>query len=233
MGKGGGTQGTIGSGGMSVGGGNASDAASAQNAATNQAMAIAQMRNIEANTEKTKAEAEKISGVDTQNKIADTEIKQATTEIQNVAARVANATEKQQIDQITYAANEQIQRAREQFNKAQVSEETQRDAINKIKKEAIGVGIENILKEAQVGKTRSETNAIIEGVKQKWEHIKQGWKNLDIAEKQNKINEFRATIDAQYPNVWNVAGSAIDDMITEVTTLGGALGERHQTKKIK
>ena len=30
-----------------------------------------------------------------------------------------------------------------------------------------------------------------------------------------------------------VAGRAIDDMITEVTTLGGALGERHQTKKIK
>ena len=64
-------------------------------------------------------------------------------------------------------SNEQIQRAREQFNKAQVSEETQRDAINKIKQEAIGVGIENILKEAQVGKTRTETNAIIEGVKQK------------------------------------------------------------------
>ena len=78
-----------------------------------------------------------------------------------------------------------------------------------------------------------ETNAIIEGVKQKWEQLKQGWKNLDIAEKQNKINEFKATIDAQYPNVWNVAGRAIDDMITEVTTLGGALGERHQTKKIK
>ena len=42
-----------------------------------------------------------------------------------------------------------------------MSEETQRDAINKIKTEAIGVGIENILKEAQVGKTRTETNAIL------------------------------------------------------------------------
>ena len=52
-------------------------------------------------------------------------------------------------------------------------------------------------------------------------------------EKQNKINEFKATIDAQYPNVWNVAGRAMDDMITEVTTLGGALGERHKTKTIK
>ena len=34
------------------------------------------------------------------------------------------------------------------------------------------------------------TSAGIEGVKQKWEQVKQGWKNLDIAEKQNKINEL-------------------------------------------
>ena len=74
---------------------------------------------------------------------------------------------------------------------------------------------------------------IINEVKQKWEKIKQGWKNLNIAEKQNKINEFKTTIDAQYPNIWNVAGRAIDDMITEVTTLGGALGERHKTKKTR
>ena len=45
-----------------------------------------------------------------------------------------------------------------------MSEETQRDAITIIKKEAIGVGIENILKEAQIGKTRTETNAIINSV---------------------------------------------------------------------
>ena len=131
----------------------------------------AELALMQAQTKKTEAEAEKIAGADTANTIADTAIKQATAEIQAVAARVANATEKQQIDQITYAANEQIQRAREQFNKTQVSEETQRDAINKIKQEAIGVGIENILKEAQVGKTRTETNAIIEGVRQKWDAI--------------------------------------------------------------
>ena len=70
---------------------------------------MAQMQLMQAQTEKTKAEAVKIAGADTQNTTADTAIKQATTEIQNVAARVANETEKQQIDQITYAANEQIQ----------------------------------------------------------------------------------------------------------------------------
>ena len=168
-----------------------------------------------------------------ENTIADTAIKQATAVIQAVAARVAEATEKQQIDEITYAANEQIHKAREQFNKAQVAEETQRAAINKFKLEAIGVGIDNILKEAQVGKTRTETNAIINEVKQKWEQVKQGWKNLNINERQNKINEFKATIEAQYPNLWNVTGRAIDDMITEIVTVGGTQGERHKTKIIK
>ena len=222
-----------GGGGTTAGsGGGSAPIATADGETARQAMGLqigrqtAELALMQAQTKKTEAEAEKIAGADTENTIADTAIKQAATEIQNVAARVANATEKQQIDQITYAANEQIQKAREQFNKAQVAEETQRDAIDKIKKEAIGVGIENILKEAQVGKTRTETNAIINEIKQKWEQVKQGWKNLDINAKQTKINEFKATIDAQYPNVWNVAGRAIDDMITQITTLGGALGER-------
>ena len=81
-------------------------------------------------------EVTNIAGVQKENTIADTAVKQATAKMQEVAARVANDTEKQQIDQITYAANEQIQRAREQFNKAQVAEETQRDQIKKIKHEA-------------------------------------------------------------------------------------------------
>jgi len=56
-GKGGGTTGTVGSGGAGMSMGGASDAASAMNAGTNQAMAIAQLNNLNANTEKTKAEA--------------------------------------------------------------------------------------------------------------------------------------------------------------------------------
>ena len=156
-------------------------------------VAEAQAKNLEADAKLKEVQANKTNS-DRENTIADTAIKQATAVIQAVAARVAEATEKQQIDEITYAANEQIHKAREQFNKAQVAEETQRAAINKFKLEAIGVGIDNILKTAQVGKTKAETNAIINEVQQKWEQVKQGWKNLDINEKQNKINEFKTLI---------------------------------------
>ena len=115
-------------------------------------VAEAQAKNLEADAKLKEVQANKTNS-DRENTIADTAIKQATAVIQAVAARVAEATEKQQIDQITYAASEQIHKAREQFNKAQVAEETQRAAINKFKLEAIGVGIDNILKTTQVGKT--------------------------------------------------------------------------------
>ena len=46
---------------------------------------------------------------------------------------MANDTEQDQIRAITYAANEQVEKAREQFNKAQVAEETQQAEIAKIK----------------------------------------------------------------------------------------------------
>lgn len=55
--KGGGTTGTVGSGGVGMSVGGAADAASGMNASTNQAMAIAQLQNLQANTEKQKAEA--------------------------------------------------------------------------------------------------------------------------------------------------------------------------------
>ena len=63
--------------------------------------------------------------------------------------------------------------------------------------------------------------------------VAQGWKGLNIQDKNLKLQEFKTEIDAQYPNVWNVTGRAIDDMITQIVTLGGKLGERHKTKTIK
>ena len=94
-----------------------------------------------------------------------------------------------------------------------MSEETQRDAINKIKNEAIGVGIENILKEAQIGKTRTETNAIINEVKQKWEQIKQGWKNLDIAEKQRE--NLKNTLMEEIEKI-NTSNQSLNYQIEEI-----------------
>ena len=79
----------------------------------------AQAKNLEADTKKKEVEAKKIAGADTDNTVADTEVKKATARIQQVAANVANETQEDQIKAITYAANEQVEKARERFNIAQ------------------------------------------------------------------------------------------------------------------
>lgn len=217
----------------SVSGTGAANSAEQQRANTENAMAIAQIANLNADTKKKEVEAGKIGGADTENTIADTAVKKATAKIQEVAARVANDTEQDQIKAITYATNEQVEKAREQFHKAQVAEEGQQAEIAKIKSAAISEGLNAILIENQIGKTRAETRKITEEIKQNWQKVAQGWKGLNLQEKSIKLQEFKTEIEAQYPNVWNVAGRAIDDMITEIVTLGGKLGERHKTKQIK
>ena len=133
------------------GGGGSAPIATADGEVQRQAMGLqigrqtAELALMQAQTKKTEAEAEKIAGVQKENTIADTAVKQATAKIQEVAARVANDTEQDQIRAIIYAANEQVEKAREQFNKAQVAEETQQAEIAKIKISAISQGLNAIL----------------------------------------------------------------------------------------
>ena len=126
-----------GGGGTTAGsGGGSAPIATADGEVQRQAMGLqlgrqaAELALLQAQTKKTEVEAENLEGVDRENKIADTAIKQATVEIQNVAARIANATEKQQIDHITYAANEQIHKAREQFNSGKKAGSNTVDALS-------------------------------------------------------------------------------------------------------
>lgn len=144
--NGGGGSGATGASAAGVAGGQAANAAQTQANQNELGLQMAQMQLMQAQTEKTKAEAENIAGVDRENTIADTAVKQATAEIQKVAARVAKDTEADQIREITYAANEQVEKYREQFNKAQVAEETQQSEIKKIKQE----GQNEILKGAAI-----------------------------------------------------------------------------------
>lgn len=194
----------------SVGGGNAADAAAAQNAATNQAMSMAQIANLNANTKKTEVEAQNMGaeGIGGQNVQADTAVKQATAKIQEVAANVAKTTEYEAVRQIVGAANEQIEKAREQFNKAQVAEETQRAEIQKIQAEAAGELVKNSLMRSEIGKNAAQVNEISNSIKQKWAQVKQG-------QEQVNINKFKEEIKASYPAVWDILGRVLDNALDE------------------
>ena len=246
-GGGGATTGNAGSGGIS---GKAQNIPMDLNIANqiNQAELIkAQTENMKADAELKKAQAHKTAGVDTdkgraevlnltqgvENQKAQEELIRVQTRLATIQETKENETIDDYIDRVAWEARKAEEDYYQITYQNYVSKSTREAQIVKIKNEAIGTGLQNILTKAQIGKTIEETKAIGEEVKQKWTQISQGWIGLNQGERKLQIEKFVKEMEMQYPNHWNVAGRAIDDMITQVVTLGGTQGERYKTKTIK
>lgn len=178
---------TVGSGGgAGVSGSQASDGASRQQAATAQGMAMmqaslmgAQKENIEAQTAKTKAEAEKISGVDTQQAKAQTGLLDVTTRIKEIEANIAGKTQEAAIQTIEEGAAKMLAEAVQAQQQQVINEETLKDKIQQIKAESIGAMIENEAK-------RSGINVNSARIREIAENIEQRWRGLDVDVENNK-----------------------------------------------
>lgn len=190
------------------GGGSASDAASTTNARTAQAsqgmqlasqMALmkAQKDNIEADTANKKAElpvkGETATGIGLDNKL----------KTENMESAIQQAAE---------AVRKIRGEAESAFNKGEIDRETQTQQIEQKKAEAIGTGLDNLIRIATKTKSVEETKAITEGVKQKWEEIKQKWSGLDKEQQKIELDRFAKEITANYPGVGNVLGKGVNDL---------------------
>lgn len=259
MSKGGGTSATMGGSGMSVAGGTAADAASTQQAGTQQAMAAAQIANLEADTNLKNANANKTAGVDTERgkqeiKESEFRIKDITQGIENKAAEKLLTEAQQRLTTITadtaegsqadvladIEATAKIAKARleQEQNNAFISTRTKRATIARINAESIGAALENAIKRAEVKKKGAETDAIVQKVKQEWASISQGWIGLNQGQQQIdqgaakvKTEQFKATVDANYPSISEAVGRWVDDGMNALYGLGGK--ERKVYKGIK
>lgn len=242
MGKGGGQGGTTGSGGMSVGMGQAADAASRENAKTQQMMAAAQIANLNADTEKKKVEAGKIEGVDTE--LGKTQIASLTQGIENAKAQEAltrvqtaigglDAKLKElsmddALDLIAHTARKADAEANIAFNEAYVSGETRETKVQIMRAELVGTTLRNILTKAQTQATNAQTAATRKSIevsdaqiKQMSENIAQGWAGLGQGESKIAIDKFKEEVKANYPSIMNTAGRLLDSTIDGIFSIGG------------
>lgn len=172
-GSGGGTQGaSVGS----VGGGNASDEASTKNANNAQTQTIMQMMAQTA-----------LLGAQKRNVEADTDLKKADATGTGVDTGIKLETKADVLKDVAYRASEQVEKYREQFNKAQISEETQRAEIARIKAEAVGEGIKNELMKQGITLTKAQVGAIAE-------NLKQGWAKIGIDQQNATTNKRMANV---------------------------------------
>ena len=195
-------------------------------------MAIAQMANIQANTEKTKAETANIEGgekekldaevlnlkQDIENKKAQEALTRVENTLKDFEAKIAGKTYEEQIDILKWTAKKAETDYRIAVAEEYVARNTQTTqvqsitvdiALKKIQIEATKAGIQ--LNKAQISKWQQE--------------ILQGWKGLDQNGKKLRIDAFKAKIEANYPSIGNVTGKIID----KVNAIGNNDNKRGQS----
>lgn len=190
-------------------------------------MQMANLKLIEAQTEKTKAEAENIAGVERSNTAADTNVKTQTienlkqnvkteqakealtriqTRTEEVRAEVANQTIEDAISDIKWGVRKTIGEANQAEAKGWVDKATTNTAIETIKAEYSGILLDNMLKQ----KGLEEIATKIEKLKAE---IRQG-------DTKNAIEKFKAEVQAEYPAVWSTAGKILNDGIKTLEEIG-------------
>lgn len=208
-----------GAGGMTGGSAGAPSTAVAENP-TDKLMASAQLELMKAQTEKTRAEAGKIGGVDTQ--LGETQIANLTQGIENQKAVQRLTVVQEELNELQLAINEStfndvinnvhfIAQQNYQAMKIvgydeKVQGATIEQKIKLVNQELTNAVLTSASIQQGITKSKAEVNKMSED-------IAQAWKNLEQRGQEINIKQFSEEIKANYPSVINVLGKEIDDGI--------------------
>lgn len=253
---GGGT--TVGSGtATSVTGGQAANSAATQQANTGLIMSLAQQKMMqsqialnESQAEKNKAEADKISGVDTE--LGQAQVANLTQGIENakqaqlltqVQTRLAQIQEQEmgstledRIDRVEYETRKASAEMEQALNEAYVTSNVREEKIKIFQQEAIQGVLKNILTEANTKLTNTQSQSLKSAIEvnkaqinKMAQEIQMGWESLSQGDTKNAIEKFKGEVTANYPSLFNVIGRGIDDTIELIF---GTKGGRPQYKAV-
>lgn len=213
-----------GGGGVSTGGGgggiSGGQAPSGGGEVMGMLMQRAQLQLMEAQTEKTKAEATNIAGPQTQLQTAQTAsltqgisnqkaVERLTTlqgDIEEFKKEITGQTVQASISMAKYLARQAGEQLTILENEAIISSNTWDDKINLVKQQLAGTILQNELTKHQINKTDAEINKMAQD-------IIQGNKKL-------AIDQFKAEIDANNPGLWNTIGGELQNVLDEIYKLG-------------
>lgn len=146
-------------GGAGVSGGSAADAASSQNANTAMGMQMAQLKLMDAQAEKTKAETEKLKGVDTEQAKASTGVLNTQNQLMILDKQVKEGTINDQIGKVVAEAEKAMFDARGAEVDAKVAQATEGTRIEQIK-ENLRKTIEDVNNAKKAGNVLDAETAI-------------------------------------------------------------------------
>lgn len=223
--------------GMATGvtGGHAEGGSAAMQALSGMGMQIAQMDLIKAQTEKTKAEAENIGGVDREKKQVEIQsltqgianakqaelLQKAQTRLTEMQGQITGATMNDVIERMTYEVDKAASEMQIAWNEAFVSRGTRDEKVKIAQQEAIYGGLKNILTKAQTEKEYSGIQVNEAQIKQIAENIAMGWKGLNQGDEKIAMEQFRNEIANKYPSIGQSMGRQFEDWIGAIWNMIG------------
>lgn len=169
----------------------------------------AQIENLKADTAKKQAEATKTAGVDTdktswENKILEIE--------NNFRTDGYKAT----VAKLKYETDIQLQKLQQERNETFINDNTVRERFEIIQGQAAEATLRVAAAEAGIELTKTETQSIVEGLRQQWKRLAQGDRELDQKDKHILIDQERnKLIDKGIE--WGAASRAIGDVLSIIT----------------
>ncbi|WVR22123.1 MAG: DNA pilot protein [Malazfec virus 3] len=138
----------------------------------------AQIDLLKAETEKTKTEAKKIGGVDTEltqstigKVIADTTNTEAKTKLTNVETNIQKIEEYYRTDKLSEELSKIIAETHKLHSETYISQQSAESIIREAKAKAIGQEVLNELNVSRIRLTEAQEKQVREAVAQKWEEI--------------------------------------------------------------
>lgn len=228
-----------GAGGMTVpngqmpSGGNAGDANQAIGNNIQLGMLTAQQDLIQAQTEKTKAEAEQIAGAGTDNITADTANKKLQNDLMKIQANIGNRTIDQVVQQIWSATQEAAGRAMEAVNRGIIARDSANDQINQIKTDAANAIIQGMAMKQDIKLSQAKITEISQSISQKWQelNLQSSKNNYEHRDRLKAIEDY--TENALYVAGIHATGQLIGDMVKVFTKLPTPKGSSTNTTTYK
>ena len=201
-------------------------------------MAQKQIELIDAQTDKTKAEAENLRGVDRENKATQTldllqginnkKAQETLTKIQSdiagVDKQIKNETYEEAVEYIRGMTSYQSQQIDQLRYSNAVDKATVNEKVATIKATLSSILLNNELTKAKADNTIQLTEESRNKILQEWQKLIIDTERLDNEQKKVKIEEFKANLSSEYQGVSNVLGKMMNDFI--------GLGKTEENKEL-
>lgn len=193
------------------------------------AMQQAQIDVMKSQADLNKASAESKRGTETEESKARTEsiyqgianakiegrLKEIQANILSIEETLKKETYTEAVDEIianSARAKTLLDREEQAYN---LDRATYKANVDILIQQSVNAITQGALLKAQVNKTSAELQEIKQKIKSMAEQTAQGWADLDIKEKQTRIQQFTAELNANFPSIMNVIGGKVNGALEE------------------